>query len=111
MPNSAWARWGRWPPLLLSLVTTGCSNHLAVAAPALPHGADLTVGACLDLTGPGAVAAAAAQHGLQVALDRLNHGKFGRCQECGDPISKPRLQALPYARHCIQCARDLESRG
>jgi RNA polymerase-binding transcription factor DksA len=45
------------------------------------------------------------------ALDRLNHGKFGRCVECGEPISKPRLQALPYARHCIGCARELESRG
>ncbi len=45
------------------------------------------------------------------ALDRLNHGKYGRCVECGEPISKPRLQALPYTRHCIQCARELESRG
>ena len=45
------------------------------------------------------------------ALDRIDHGKFGRCVECGEPITKPRLQALPYTRHCIQCARDLESRG
>jgi DnaK suppressor protein len=45
------------------------------------------------------------------ALERLNHGKYGRCVECGESISKPRLQALPYTRHCIQCARNLESRG
>jgi RNA polymerase-binding transcription factor DksA len=45
------------------------------------------------------------------ALNRLNHGKYGRCEECKEPISKPRLQALPYTRHCIQCARELESRG
>ena len=45
------------------------------------------------------------------ALDRIGAGTFGRCQECGDPIAKPRLQALPYTRHCIQCARELESRG
>jgi RNA polymerase-binding transcription factor DksA len=45
------------------------------------------------------------------ALDRLDHGRYGRCVECNEPISKPRLQALPYTRHCIQCARDLESRG
>jgi DnaK suppressor protein len=45
------------------------------------------------------------------ALVRLNHGKFGRCEECNEPIAKPRLQALPYTRHCIQCARELESRG
>ena len=45
------------------------------------------------------------------ALDRIHAGTFGRCQECGDPIAKPRLQALPYTRHCIQCARELEGRG
>jgi DnaK suppressor protein len=45
------------------------------------------------------------------ALDRLAHGKYGRCQACGEPIAKPRLQALPYTPHCIQCARELESRG
>ena len=45
------------------------------------------------------------------ALDRIGAGTFGRCQECGDPIAKPRLQALPYTRHCIQCARNLESHG
>src|ERR1700739_291944 len=27
------------------------------------------------------------------ALERLNHGKYGRCIECSEPISKPRLQA------------------
>jgi DnaK suppressor protein len=45
------------------------------------------------------------------ALGRINSGTFGRCQECGDPIAKPRLQALPYTPHCIQCARELENRG
>jgi RNA polymerase-binding protein DksA len=45
------------------------------------------------------------------ALARLDHGTFGRCEECGEPIAKPRLQALPYTRHCIQCARQLETRG
>ena len=45
------------------------------------------------------------------ALERIDAGTFGRCQECGQAIAKPRLQALPYTRHCIQCARDLENRG
>jgi RNA polymerase-binding protein DksA len=45
------------------------------------------------------------------ALGRIQHGTFGRCEECGEAISKPRLQALPYTRHCIQCARELENRG
>src|SRR5215475_5219830 len=45
------------------------------------------------------------------ALGRIDAGTFGRCQECGDPIARPRLQALPYTPHCIQCARELEKRG
>lgn len=42
------------------------------------------------------------------ALDRMERGTFGKCVECGEPISKPRLQAIPYTRHCIKCARKLE---
>jgi DnaK suppressor protein len=42
------------------------------------------------------------------ALDRMERGTFGQCAECGESISRPRLQAIPYARHCIRCARKLE---
>jgi DnaK suppressor protein len=45
------------------------------------------------------------------ALGRVEAGTFGRCEECGEMIAKPRLQALPYTRHCIECARAQESRG
>jgi RNA polymerase-binding transcription factor DksA len=45
------------------------------------------------------------------ALGRLERGKFGLCIQCGEPISRPRLQAIPYTRHCIQCARDVENGG
>jgi len=45
------------------------------------------------------------------ALHRIDAGTYGRCAECKEPIAKPRLQALPYTPHCIQCARELESRG
>ena len=45
------------------------------------------------------------------ALGRIDAGTFGRCEECREPIARPRLQALPYTRHCIQCARALENRG
>jgi RNA polymerase-binding transcription factor DksA len=48
---------------------------------------------------------------IQDALGRIDSGTFGRCLECNTPISKPRLQALPYTRHCINCARAMESRG
>lgn len=42
------------------------------------------------------------------ALDRIRQGTFGRCEECQADIPKARLQALPYARYCVECARKLE---
>jgi len=42
------------------------------------------------------------------ALERIRQGTFGRCEECENPITKPRLQALPYTRHCVACARKVQ---
>jgi RNA polymerase-binding transcription factor len=41
----------------------------------------------------------------RAALARLDDGTFGRCQGCGRVIGKVRLDAVPYARQCIHCAR------
>ncbi|WP_298457430.1 TraR/DksA C4-type zinc finger protein [uncultured Cellulomonas sp.] len=38
------------------------------------------------------------------AQDRLTHGRYGRCESCGQPIAPARLEALPLARTCIACA-------
>ncbi len=43
------------------------------------------------------------------ALERIRAGNFGHCEECKVMIAKPRLQALPYAKYCIDCARKMES--
>jgi len=37
------------------------------------------------------------------ALERIKNGTYGLCQECGKPISKDRLEAVPHARLCIEC--------
>src|SRR5579884_2546124 len=42
------------------------------------------------------------------ALERIRKGTFGRCEECEGVIPKARLQALPYTRHCVACARKLQ---
>jgi DnaK suppressor protein len=42
------------------------------------------------------------------ALERIRRGAFGHCEECQGAIPKARLQALPYARHCVACARKLQ---
>jgi RNA polymerase-binding transcription factor DksA len=42
------------------------------------------------------------------ALERIRQGTFGQCEECHSAITKARLQALPYTRHCVACARKLQ---
>jgi RNA polymerase-binding protein DksA len=45
---------------------------------------------------------------IEGALERIEDGAFGLCDECGAQISKMRLNAIPYAPHCIKCAQKLE---
>ena len=40
---------------------------------------------------------------VESALDRLNSGEYGACADCGHSISSKRLQALPWATHCVDC--------
>jgi len=47
---------------------------------------------------------------IHEALARVDAGTFGMCIECGGPIAKPRLQAIPYTPFCIEDARKLENR-
>jgi DnaK suppressor protein len=39
---------------------------------------------------------------------RIEQGTFGTCENCHRRISKERLEAMPYARYCIRCARKLQ---
>ena len=45
---------------------------------------------------------------IDLALDRVNKGTYGRCEECQGPIPKARLTAVPHTRHCVACARKLQ---
>lgn len=38
------------------------------------------------------------------ALEKHDQGSFGLCESCGKPIAAPRLEAMPTARSCIDCA-------
>lgn len=42
---------------------------------------------------------------IRAALDRIDNGTYGICAKCGDPISKERLDAVPHAPLCRDCAR------
>jgi DnaK suppressor protein len=43
-----------------------------------------------------------------IALRKLDEGGFGDCERCGEPIADRRLEALPFARYCIDCQRLVE---
>ncbi len=40
------------------------------------------------------------------ALSRIEQGTFGGCEQCLCAIGEERLEALPYARFCVRCARE-----
>src|SRR5215831_14814813 len=44
------------------------------------------------------------------ALSRIEDGSFGRCEECGEPISVERLKARPVTTLCIDCKAAQEDR-
>jgi DnaK suppressor protein len=45
---------------------------------------------------------------VDAALARLDEGAFGVCVACGGPIALERLNALPYALRCAECAARVE---
>jgi len=45
------------------------------------------------------------------ALARIENGTFGLCESCHRPISRERLEAVPYARYCIRCAREFQGQA
>ena len=45
---------------------------------------------------------------IKGALDRLEEGIFGICEECGEEIPEKRLIARPVASLCIECKRKQE---
>ena len=44
------------------------------------------------------------------ALRRMEHGSFGVCPECEEPISAKRLDAVPWARYCVTCQERISDR-
>ncbi len=47
---------------------------------------------------------------IDLALTKMAVGEYGICESCGDDIDNRRLRAIPWARLCIDCARDYESK-
>jgi DnaK suppressor protein len=45
---------------------------------------------------------------IDLALVKMSIGDYGVCESCGDEIAPRRLEAIPWTRLCVECARDYE---
>lgn len=46
----------------------------------------------------------------RLALGLFDEGRYGLCENCGEPIGKARLQAFPRATMCVVCKQREERR-
>jgi DnaK suppressor protein len=44
------------------------------------------------------------------ALGRMKNGSYGQCVACQEEVQQKRLEAVPWARHCIEC-QDKQDQG
>jgi DnaK suppressor protein len=42
------------------------------------------------------------------AIDRIEDGSYGLCDECAVKIPKGRLKVVPFAKYCVECQEKLE---
>ena len=47
---------------------------------------------------------------IEDAIRRIDNDDYGICAVCEDPIEIKRLEAIPWARYCLSCQEDMESR-
>jgi DnaK suppressor protein len=47
---------------------------------------------------------------IQEALQRMENGEYGTCIACDGEMQQKRLDAVPWARHCIEC-QEKQERG
>ena len=46
---------------------------------------------------------------IESALERIEAGTYGACEECESQIPKTRLNAIPHTPFCVKCAEKLQS--
>lgn len=45
---------------------------------------------------------------IDEALERIEEKNYGNCLSCSNPITGQRLEAIPYAKYCIECQKKEE---
>ncbi|MDP9269330.1 MAG: TraR/DksA family transcriptional regulator [Acidobacteriota bacterium] len=46
---------------------------------------------------------------VEEALARIREGTFGECANCGKEMNPKRLEAVPWAKYCIECQEKMEN--
>lgn len=46
---------------------------------------------------------------IEIALNKITSGQYGKCEACNEPIQAKRLQIHPFTRLCVECQEDQES--
>jgi DnaK suppressor protein len=49
-----------------------------------------------------------ALNSIENALERIEDGTYGECEECNCKIPKLRLDAIPFVAYCVKCAEKIE---
>lgn len=47
---------------------------------------------------------------IDEALQMIEEGTYGKCQECGQTIKESRLRAVPFAKLCVKCQEKEEAK-
>jgi DnaK suppressor protein len=45
---------------------------------------------------------------IEEALERIKHGEYGTCEDCGEAIPEQRLRLYPAARLCVRCQEEFD---
>ena len=48
---------------------------------------------------------------IDEALERIEDGSYGVCEECGKKITSNRLKVMPFADLCVPCKSDMEKQS
>jgi DnaK suppressor protein len=48
---------------------------------------------------------------IKETLEKINSGAYGVCSNCQLPIEENRLKAMPVAKYCLNCAKNINLVG
>jgi DnaK suppressor protein len=48
-------------------------------------------------------------HAIESAIAKISTGEYGVCENCEEPISSKRLDAVPWATMCVACQSEAET--